>query len=284
MSRKNAYYSVRTGKNPYSEGFELPIILKLFKSAYLKLDSEGYFQQAFGFWCVDMDYVPGSLGEDIESAIMTNLRKENLWPVQDKALGYSEDDLFDVIEFLYDYVSKPINGDYHSYNDCGWHYKVFNKIEGQVEFRNAINAVLESYRYGFDLSADGEILEAPQEGYEVILSADLPNYDPENVESKVKAAVFNFRRARATFEDRKNAIRDLADVLEFLRPQLKMVMLSQDENDLFNIANNFGIRHHNDKQKIDYDKRIWYSWLFYYYLSTIHAFLHLIKKSKATDQ
>jgi hypothetical protein len=80
--------------------------------------------------------------------------------------------------------------------------------------------------------------------------------------------------------DRRDAIRDLADVLEFLRPQVKQVLTSKDERDLFNIANNFGIRHHNEKQKTEYNKPIWYSWMFYYYLATIHASLRLIEEHK----
>jgi hypothetical protein len=69
--------------------------------------------------------------------------------------------------------------------------------------------------------------------------------------------------------------------LEFLRPQIKEVILSQAESDLFNIANNYSIRHHKDGQKQDYDKAIWYNWMFYYYLATIHACLRLIKKDES---
>jgi len=65
-----------------------------------------------------------------------------------------------------------------------------------------------------------------------------------------------------------------------IRPQLKKVIMTSDENDLFNIANNFGIRHNNKDQKTDYDKAIFYSWIFYYYLATIHATTRLIEKNK----
>ena len=30
-----------------------------------------------------------------------------------------------------------------------------------------------------------------------------------------------------------------------------------------NLANNFGICHHNEAQKVQYEKPIWYSWLFH---------------------
>jgi len=76
----------------------------------------------------------------------------------------------------------------------------------------------------------------------------------------------------------RDAIRNLADVLEFLRPRLEKVMTKKDENDLFNIANNFGIRHHNDSQKTNYEKSVWFSWMFYSYLTTIHAVVRLLNK------
>jgi hypothetical protein len=75
----------------------------------------------------------------------------------------------------------------------------------------------------------------------------------------------------------------LADVLEFLRPKLKEVLKSGDEKDLFNIANNFGLRHHNQRQKTQYDRPIWYSWMFYYYLTTLHAVLRLLEKGEPAD-
>lgn len=77
-------------------------------------------------------------------------------------------------------------------------------------------------------------------------------------------------------------MRDLADVLEFLRPRVKEVLTSKDESDLFHLANNFGIRHHNDQQRTDYDRPIFYSWMFYYYLATIHAATRLIEREGST--
>jgi hypothetical protein len=60
-------------------------------------------------------------------------------------------------------------------------------------------------------------------------------------------------------------------VLEYLKPKIKEHLTSADEKDLFNIANNFGVRHHNDKQKTGYDAGLWLSWMFYFYLATIHV-------------
>ena len=67
-------------------------------------------------------------------------------------------------------------------------------------------------------------------------------------------------------------VRDLADVLEYIRKQVKVVLLKKDESELFDLANNFGIRHFNETQKLEYDRAVWLSWMFYHYPATIHAF------------
>ncbi|MES2759029.1 MAG: hypothetical protein V4693_16775 [Pseudomonadota bacterium] len=76
---------------------------------------------------------------------------------------------------------------------------------------------------------------------------------------RVASAALQYRRHGATVDDRRQAVRDLADVLEYLKPQIKKYLTSAGEKDLFNIANNFGVRHHNDKQKTGYDAGLWLS-------------------------
>jgi len=280
MGRRK-YYSIRTGKNPNASKYGLEVLRRLFHNLYLYFEERGYFQEAFGYFCVDAGEVPGSLGYDIEAQMFLLIRKPGLWPIRERVFQYQEEDLFDVIEFLYDHVSKPVDGFFHSFNNCGWHYDTFDKAAGQAEFREAINDILQDYKSGYELSPSGEILELAEPGLESLFEANLPTYDPQNVEQRVRSAILKFRRYRSSLEERRDAIRDLADVLEFLRPQVKKVLSSKDESDLFNLANNFGIRHHNLRQKTDYDKAIWYSWMFYYYLATIHACLRLIKKAES---
>lgn len=274
------YYSVRTGKNPNATGYNLEMFLRLFRDLYLHFSEKNYFQEAFGYWCVDAEEVDGTLGSDIEAQMFRLLRKENLWPIHERCKEYSEDDLFDVIEFLHDYVSRPIDGFYHSYNMCGWHYNTFDKEAGQKEFQLEINKILCAYDAGYELATDGEILVIGRPGLDLLFKAAVPTDDPENILLRVDAAISKFRRHRSSLDDRRDAIRDLADVLEYLRPKAKKVLSKKDEGDLFNLANNFGIRHHNEQQQTDYDKAIWYSWMFYYYLATIHAVSRLIEKNE----
>lgn len=278
--REKPYYSVRTGKNPLSDRLDLPTLRELFQTLFIHFEDEGYFQESLGYYCVDAGFVPGTLGHDLDGALLLELRKRNLTPIRSKIDLYTEDDLFDMIEFLYEHCSKPTKRHYHSWSDCGWHCEASDREPGRQEFRDKVNKVLALYGAGYELSADGEMLFLAETGLEGLFEAPIPNIDPDNINARVEAARNKFRRYRSSLDERRDAIRDLADVLEYLRPQLKNVITSKDESDIFNLANNFGIRHHSASQKTQYDKPIWYSWMFYYYLATIHATTRLIERHK----
>lgn len=267
----HTFYSVRTGKNKNTEGFEFPEFLDLFFRAFQNFREGGFFDEYLGTACVDMGPVPGKVA-DVELDILLKVRKNGIWPIESNLPGLGEDDVFDLIEYLYQNVSKPIDGTYHDFAGCGMHWETFNKSEGETEFVQSMNELLALYKGSFELSPQGEILHKPEKGFEPIFEADVPSND-DNIKSRVSSAVLRYRRHGSTIDDRRQAVRDLADVLEYLRPQVKSVLTKQDEKDLFNLANNFGIRHHNDQQKTGYDTALWLSWMFYYYLATIHVLL-----------
>jgi hypothetical protein len=272
------FYSLRTGKNKNADGFPLETIKEMFLRLFCELREEGYFSEYLGWSCVDMGKVEGVVkSPDLD--MLLKLRKKHLWPIEQRYVDYTEDDLLDVIEYLYTVVSKPVEGTYHSYNDCGMHWESFNKREGETIFREKMNELLGLYRARFELSEDGEVLHRAEKGFEAIFAAETPTTDA-NILSRINAAVIRFRKHGSTVDDRRQAVRDLVDVFEYLRPQVKAVLDTKDENDLFNIANNFGIRHHNDKQKTGYDAAVWLSWMFYFYLSTIHVVLRKTGREK----
>src|SRR3546814_2271784 len=183
-----------------------------------------------------------------------NLKKDKLDPILQKLSNYTEDYFFDVIEFLHDHFSKGLNCHYHNWNDCGYHYEEFNDIEGQKHFREQLNPVLKEYKDGFEISESGEILILSDNGLSNLFEADIPTSDKGNISNKINSAILKFRRHKSTLDDRREAIRDLADVLEFISPALKEHINKNDENDILNIDKNFGIRHHNKEQKTEYDK------------------------------
>ncbi len=279
MKRRN-YFSTRTGIIADTPEINLDTLKRLYIITYDKLEKEGYFQEYFGVDCVDLEKV-GELGTDIDSVIFVNIHKDDLWPLRIKIRDYTEDDLFDMIEFMHDHCTKPISGTYHSYNNCGYHYNVFSEEDGHQDYREKLNDILKDYKEGYEISVKGEILSLPEADLAPLLLASIPSDDQQNIISKIELSTNKFRKYKSSLADRKDALRELADILEFLRPQIKLSLISKDENDLFNIINNFEIRHHNPQQKNHYDKAIWYSWMFYFYLATIHAALRLIEKNKS---
>jgi hypothetical protein len=280
QSPRRAYYAERTGKGASGGRLNLETLKALYKTEYERWDGDGYLQEHFGFQCVDMGHVRGTLGTNVDAKVMFALGRGGLWPVPEKITDYAEDDLFSVIEFVFDHISKPTKGTLHQWNECGMHWEEFDGLAGQAEYRASVNALLARYEKGYELSTHGEVMELGPVGTAKLLTTELP-VGEDNIKGRVEAAVTRFRQRRSTTADRRDAVRDLADVLEYLRPQIKGALTKADESDLFNIANNFSIRHHNDKQKSDYDPAIWLSWMFYFYLATIHACVRLVEKAKA---
>ena len=205
------FYSIRKGTNPNLKGLPLRDTLGLFVRLYNQLREDGYFDESFGYTCVDAGDVSGKV-RDPELEMLLTIRKTGLWSIYEKASFYNEDDFFDVLEFLYQYVLKPIEGTMHSYGSCGMHWETFNKTLGQQEFRLKVNAVLAHYEQKFELSASGEVLHKPEVGFKPIFDADFPSKD-QNVVSRVNAATLRYRKHGSTLDDRRQAVRDLADVM-----------------------------------------------------------------------
>ncbi|MGO4820628.1 MULTISPECIES: hypothetical protein [unclassified Flavobacterium] len=278
---KRNYYSVRAGKLDSDGEIDFEMLKKLFLSNYNILDKTGYFQKYFGFDCSE-GFQRGEIGEHFNDYVFINIRKENLFPIETKIQNYTENDFFDVLEFLYDHCSKGQEGYFHDDNSWGegckrFHDQSYDDLEGQKHFRETMNTILVDYKDGFEISENGEILIFSDNGLSHLFEADIPTTDADNISNKMNAAILKFRKAKSTLDDRKEAIRELADVLEYVRPEIKKYLDKKDENDIFNIANNFGIRHHKVDQKTNYNKAIWYSWIFYYYLATLHTVLRISK-------
>ena len=276
------YYSARKARNPLKPKLDLTTLTYMFGELYKYLSGKGYFNQVLGFQCFDgvyqeYKYEPGVLGSEqmVAAHLALRLNKDGLWPIEEAYVNYSEDDVFDVIEFLYDSVSKPLHCSY-AHSDCA-HYDKFDKTVGKQEFRSRINSILSHYGNGYELAENGEILSFPEHGLEPLLIEDSPESEHKDVQAKIDGAINKFRRRSGTPVDKRDAVRTLADIFEFLRDDAKKALARKDEGDLFTIANNFAIRHHNDQQKGDYDEAIWLDWMFYFYLSTLQAMLKTLK-------
>lgn len=266
-----AYYSTRAGLNPNVAGFPLIDVIEGFIRVFDRMQEDGYFDQAFG------DYrETSSVGElrDIAFEVLKTVRKKNIWPIYEHYKKYKEDDFFDIVEFLFQHVSAVVERPPQRFN---WEKAEvrFDKAAGQRQYRRYVNEVLDLYVERFELDPSGRILKKPEVGFEPIFEAVLPTQD-SSIKERVTAAVIQFRRHGATVHDRKQAVIELAGVLETLRPTMDGVIAEKDERDLFNIANNFSLRHQNAHQKRNYDP-LWLGWIFYHYLATIHLILRRLE-------
>lgn len=75
--------------------------------------------------------------------------------------------------------------------------------------------------------------------------------------------------------------------MENVRGEVKDLLNSEygvpkNEHDklIFDIVNNYNIRHDNQRQKTSYSKDIWYEWMMQYYTSVIIAFYKLKSEDK----
>ncbi len=284
-SQHRQYFSERRGRGPKAEPLPFESVRRLLASVFDGLREKGYFQEAFGYECVDGDS-EGTLGRDPNAYFLRTIMREGIWPYWEPTSTYGgatayfdewdEDTTLDVVEVLHDLVSKPMNGRYHDYGNCGMHWHTFDRTEGQREYRDEVNAVLRLNDPPYEINDHGHIAESAPSEFRQLLSAPVPTGTPhDSITSRIDAAVRDFQARGATVDDRRHAVRDLADVLEAIRPDVKEAMLKEDERAIYQLANGFGIRHNKRDQRGDYDRLIWLRWAFYVYLSTIHAVLRV---------
>lgn len=273
------YFGQRAGLD--APQLEFAKMRSLVVAAYSALETAGWFNEWFGYTCVDAGDIEGKAGADLNGFLLTRLWLPDLWPLRQKLLEADETVLFSAIELLYDCVSEPKDGHYHSWNSCGWHYETFDGAAGQTRWRGDMNRILQHYGDGFELSANGEVQKLGASGVRELLKQPVPKGTPRNDREKVENAVRAYRHFSATRPQRIDAVRNLVDVLELYRQQLKVSELSADEKDLYNIANNFAIRHYNKGMKDQYSDDF-VDWLFHMYLATVHLMLRLVHGSEPT--
>jgi hypothetical protein len=133
---------------------------------------------------------------------------------------------------------------------------------------------------GFVLELGGAVVRAVPSGLEEVVEQELSAPAGSDARQTLQHAIERFRARGSSEHDQLDALRSLAAVLESIRPQLKEVLETKDESDLFQILNSFGIRHADAKQQGKYDRRVFLPWLFYSYVAAIHAAFQLIDRSR----
>ncbi len=286
------YFSERQGRGPKAEPLPFAEFRELVVNVFDQLREQHYMQEAFGYDCVDAGVVDGNLGSNPSAYFMRTIRRKGVWPYWEAAQvgldewmapyeAWDEDCLFDVVEVLHDLISRPVDGRYHDYAQCGWHYSTFDSAAGQADFRDEMNGVLRLHDPPYEMNDDGMVVEAGPAEFQALLTATVPPGTEAEIASKLNSATKRFQTRGVSVDDRRVAVRDLADVLEALRGNIRETMLSKDERELFHVANGFAIRHQNREQRGDYDRLTWLRWAFYVYLATIHAVLRVSEREQA---
>lgn len=272
---RRRYWAQRHGTR--NEKLDLPSAARLYRSVIAGLIENGYLQEWFGYYCVDADNVAGLAGDDVPAFAYRKTWLDGLWPVSDEWLGWDEEHFLTAVEFFYDHVSKPIDGRFHDWNQCGWHYNTFDREAGQQLYRREANDILIDYSEGFELEAGGNVVRVVPTGLQDLVHQPLPGEGPSN-QSTLQHAIDKFRARSSTELDQLDALRHLAALLESVRPQLKTVFAHKDEADLFEVANRFNIRHANASQQGNYDRSVFLPWLFYSHVAAIHAAFELLDR------
>ena len=270
------YWSARQGRGPKAN----PSDADLFRFIRLTIDetnAKGHLDEWFGRACVDEVDPRGRAGVTLKDHIYMTLGYHDLYPLDEtwpmlNTAQTVEDAMFDLIEYLHDHVSEGVKGGagyQHNYNNCGYHYSIFDPNPAQAFLRNRVNPLLQNYKDGFRLSDKGRIEHVGPDGLDQLMDQTILS-DDEFIVQQVRHAIALYRSRTRTVEDQRSAVVALAGVLERLRPSIRAEMLKGDERALFQLANEFQVRHALRNQKDNYEKPLWLSWMFYVFLSTIH--------------
>ena len=245
-----------------------------------ELHGRGYLDKVAPRPCVD-DREAEEPRMAIDRAIRLRLGVPGLWPLRP---DWDDDTFYSLIEVFHDLVARPRSRVYHDFSDCGFHYADFAYRPAQRMYRWRVNKLLARTGIDLELAETGEdtgrLVHNPADPRrELVLSALSPGTPAADL---VRHAVALFRARGAGREEKRSACIALAAVLEQRRSQIKTELLTKDEGALFQIANQFDIRHRNADQHADYDET-YLDWIFWWYLATVELTDRLAERTQGAD-
>lgn len=214
MSKPN-YYAFRRGH--VMPALDFKEMRRLVAEACISFEQAGWFQKHLGKDCVDAP-------RDISALTLEKLGQD-IWPLSELR-ELDEDWVLSAVEFLYLHSAKPTRSHNHDWSGCGIHVTSADSPSGRAAFRARMNGILSRYSTAYELRTDGEIWRIAPTGLEE-LEAETTGDD--KIDMRVTNAISAFRRHGADEENKRQAVRDLADVLEYLRTTSGTALPVKDE-------------------------------------------------------
>ncbi|KGN41837.1 hypothetical protein [Knoellia aerolata] len=268
------YYRRRTEAEAHPSALRDEELAPALCKVIVDLDRRGYFDDAFGSSCSDTR--GADRAEVARDIFVEHLGADTPWqwpPAADADVDMEH--LYDLVELCYDMVARPSIRNYHSFYE-EWDYSDFDRPAGRFVYRWSVNAALSSSQSSLRMSQD-----APDEGQLVTTPNDPRAQLPDRVlaasgtakeRDRIEHAITEFRDRHATREAKRDAVIALGAVLELRRTEVKDHLGSKDEGALFEILNNFDIRHLNRTAQGDYEDDF-LEWVFWTCLASL-AFMN----------
>lgn len=247
-----------------------------FKAYIIELGRDGGFAE-FGHW--EPTYNDGYwvVNDDRVNLKMVQEIGKRLYPL-DEIDGKPDDErIFDLIEFFFKYVTKPMNVD-------------FDKRQGRYEYTIRINQLFDNFRLKYQLKK-GEVGALHSEFFVELLNEF--EFDMPDIQTKKLIDIALDKFSSRNIEEQKIGLEKLVDAYQRIssweeqdkkksvEKMLKKVsegneeianILDKDSHELWQIANNFMIRH-TEKGKIPINDPDCIEYLFYAYFNAIRLIL-----------
>ena len=275
-------YWIERNREQSIDGFELSLaqLTEQWLQIVNDFDANGYFDQVVPSACAD-GANDRERNLEMSDRLSDRAGIQIVWPIDmPEEFGVPDELFFTMVEVMHDCVARPRQRRYHEHGD-DWHYFDFDIEPGQALYRWRINQLFARTNLDLRLADEGDdigfLIHSTDASRTDLISRVLAS-TTASATDPVARAVSKFRSRSANRLDKKEACRDLAHELEPIRSQIKVDLLSADEGMLFQIANQFAIRHNRADQHDEYVDH-YLDWLFWTYLATIELMRRLAART-----
>jgi hypothetical protein len=286
-SERRPYWSVRSAaaqaaSNPPAVQDRVQQLQREWAQLVEDLQDRGYLDWVAPRGC-DARPPPSPAVEVLAAEIEQRLRVDGLWPLRYQ--DWDSDTFYGLIEVVHDLVARPRHRDQHDGDGCSGHYSNFAQTPAQVLYRWEVDQLLDRYAVGMRLAAGGEdqgrLVHPAGDDRDELVHRVLDG--AADTRDERAHAVSLFRARTAGVPEKRSAIVTLAGLLEQRRKGVLEAELTKgDSGALFDIANNFDLRHRRADQRTDYDPAF-LDWIFWWYLATIELTDQLLtRRDEAT--